>query len=261
VSRYTAIAATAARQTVSARGEVLMRVAFYLALLIIFSRLWEVMDAEGRLGSLGLGAAAFLWYLALTEWITLGTPVLYLAIEEEVRRGDIAYRIARPVSYLWIKISEGFGEMLVRLATLAVTGLCAAWLFAGALPADPRGLLLALPLGLLAATVLLLLQVAIGLSAFWLHEASPVFWILQKFQFVFGGLLLPLDIYPDWLRTICEATPFSALIYGVGRCALAFDPALAVWTALRIVGWGALTFLFVAWLFRRAVKNLEVHGG
>lgn len=257
--RYAVLAAVAARQTLTARGELLARMLFYVALLLVFASLWRAVAADGRLAT--FDAASFLWYLALTEWITLGVPVAYLGIEEEVRRGDIAYRLARPVSYLWTKVGEGAGEGLVRLFFLGLVGTGLAFLLAGRGPADPRGLLLALPLGLLATGVLLLFQVAIGLSAFWLHEAAPVFWIFQKFQFVFGGLMFPLDIYPDWLRTICEWTPFSAVIYGVGRMALGFDPALALRVAGTIVAWGVLTALFTMWLFRRAVRTLEIHGG
>ena len=142
-----------------------------------------------------------LWYLALTEWITVGMPMLYIDIQEDVRRGDVAYKIARPVSYLGTKLAEGAGELVVRLALLGVAGVLAAWILGKGFPADPRGLWLALPVGLLASCVLLLFQAAIGLSSFWVQDAQPVFWIWQKLAFVVGGLIIPLDIYPDWLRT------------------------------------------------------------
>ena len=45
---------------------------------------------------------------------------------------------------------------------------------------------------------------AIGLSAFWIVDTSPVYWIWQKLAFVLGGLLLPLELYPDWLRALAR---------------------------------------------------------
>lgn len=44
---------------------------------------------------------------------------------------------------------------------------------------------------------------------------------MQKMLFLFGGLLLPLEIYPDWMQTIAWATPFPAILYG--PASYAFD--------------------------------------
>ena len=252
--RYVAVLGVAARQTLNARGAIAARSAFYVVVLLIFSRLWGAMSGF-------IGAAEFLWYLALTEWTTLAMPHFYVGIEEDVRRGDIAYRLARPVSYFWAKFAEGMGEVLARLAALAPVGLVAAWSFAGGLPADPRGLLLAVPLSLLAAAVLVLMQIAIGLSAFWFQDASPCHWIVQKLLFVFGGLFIPLDIYPEWMQTIAHCTPFAPLVYGVGRSAFGFDPATAARTALLILAWGVVLLGLVGWLYRRSLRVLNVNGG
>lgn len=252
--RYVAVLGIAARQTLTGRGAIVARSVFYVVVLLIFSRLWGAMRGF-------ITAADFLWYLAVTEWTLLAVPHLYLGIEEDVRRGDIAYRLARPVSYLWAKFAEGMGEALARLAVLTPVGLAAACGFAGGLPADPRGLLLAAPLALLALAVLVLIQIAVGLSAFWLQDASPAYWIVQKLLFVFGGLLLPLDIYPSWMQTVAYGTPFAPLVYGVGRSAFGFDPAAAARNALLIVAWGVALLGFVGWLYRRGLRVLDVNGG
>jgi ABC-2 type transport system permease protein len=208
-----------------------------------------------------VGAAEFVWYLALTEWVVLGTPLLYLAFEEDVRRGDVAYRIARPVSYVGVKLAEGLGESLVRMGLMAVAGFAFAWWFGGGFPADPRGLLLAVPLALLAATLMMLVQAAVGLSAFWLQDGAPVFWIVQKLMFVFGGLMFPLEIYPGWLRAIAAWTPFAPMLHGCGRMAFGFEPWVALEVAAKLLGWGLVLAGLVAWLYRRGLRVLDVNGG
>ena len=256
--RYRAVVGLSARHTFGARGDWIARCIFYVILLLVFSRLWQVV---GDGGLPGIGPVEFLWYLALTEWVILAVPMFYLSIEEEVRRGDIAYLIARPVSYLWMKIAEGLGEVWVRLVVLGITGVCFAWWTSGSLPADPRGLLLAIPLGVLSCCVLILFQVAIGLSVFWLQDGGPVYWVYQKLNFVFGGLFWPLDIYPGWLHDVAMWTPFSALVYGVGRTAFGFEPMTALGTGLKIIAWGFLVYLFVVWLYRKCLRMVNVNGG
>jgi len=252
-----AITALSARHALHQRGEALARTVFYVAILLVFSRLWQALDAGGRLG--GVGAAPYLWYVALTEWALLSMPLLYLDIEEDIRRGDIAYRIARPVSYLWTKYAEGLGNALVKMVVMGGSGGAAAWILTGTPP--PKGLLLSLPLGTLALFVLVLWQTAIGLSAFWVGDAAPLFWIWQKTLFVLGGLMFPLEVYPDWLQRVAYVTPFAPLLHGWARLAFGFDLALAGETALLLVGWGVAGAVIVSWLYRRALVVLDVNGG
>ncbi|HEX5138617.1 MAG TPA: hypothetical protein VFY93_16715 [Planctomycetota bacterium] len=247
--KQVAIVALAARHALHQRGEVLFRGVFYIAILLIFARLWQALGAGG----------SYVWYIALTEWIVLSMPLLSVDIEEDVRRGDVAYAIARPVSYLHVKIAEGLGNGLVRLLILGGLGGLAAWLLTGTPP--PRGLLLSLPLGTLAFSILVLSQAAIGLSAFWIGDTAPLFWIWQKLLFVLGGLMFPIDVYPQWLQRAAYATPFAPLLHGWARLMFDPDPALAARTAALLLFWGAALAVFVAWLYRRALAIMDVNGG
>ncbi len=247
--KQVAIAALAARHALHARGEALARVVFYVAILLIFSRLWH---------ALGSGSA-YVWYIALTEWVMIAMPLLSVDIEEDVRRGDIAYRIARPVSYLWTKVAEGLGNGLVRLLMIGACGGVAAWLLTGTPP--PRGILLSLPLATLSFFLLVLWQAAIGLTAFWIGDTQPLFWIWQKLFFAFGGLLFPLEVYPEWLQRAAYFTPFAPLLHGWARLAFDPDPGLAARTALMLLGWGVALVAFVSWLYRRGLAVLDVNGG
>ena len=42
-------------------------------------------------------------------------------------------------------------------------------------------------------------------------------WIYQKLAFIFGGMLIPLDFYPNWLQSLAKFLPFSSAIYGPAR--------------------------------------------
>lgn len=256
--KYTAVVGLAARHTLRKRADIAGRLFFHAILLLVFSQLWSVLATER---SLPFGAAGFIWYLALTEVIALGVPMFYLTIDDDVRRGDIAYRLAQPGSYVWMKIAEGYGETLVRVALLSVSAVGCGLLFTGGLPDNPRGLLLAIPVVPLAAAVALLLQAVVGMAAFWLQESTPLYWIMQKLLFVFGGLLFPLEIYPQWLRSFCAWTPFAPIFHGCGSLAFSYDPAAAALTALRLLGWGALLVVLVHWLYRRGLRILDVNGG
>jgi ABC-2 type transport system permease protein len=259
VGLYVAFARTAARQELQARGAVVGRIAFLGVIVLVFSRLWEVVLARGAIA--GASRVEFLWYLAITEWVVLSVPPLHLDLESDIRSGEVAARLPRPVSYLGARLAEAAGQMVVRLGLLAPAGFAFAFALAGGFPADVRGLALAAPLGVLSCGLGLAACAAIGLCAFWLADASPVYWIWQKALFVLGGLLLPLEIYPEWLRGVAAWTPFSAMVNGPGRMAFGFDPAAAAIVAAKLSAWGVLAALSLRWLQSRALRALAVNGG
>ena len=248
-AKYGAVALAAARRALAERGAVVGRVVFLGVILFVFSRIWGLLGARGALA--GSAQHDLVWYLAVTEWCVLSLPPVFLAIEADVRSGDVACRLVRPISYVGAQLAEALGETGLRLAVLGPAAALFAFAIAGGPPSDPRGLALAVPLGLLANALAALSLVAIGLSAFWIVDTSPVFWIWQKLLFVLGGLLLPLDLYPEWLRAAARLSPFPAMVFGPGRHALGFAPREALVTALA----GAL----LAWLARRARARLTVN--
>jgi ABC-2 type transport system permease protein len=86
-------------------------------------------------------------------------------------------------------------------------------------------------------------------------------WIYQKFIFILGGFLIPLDFYPNWLQVIAKALPFSAMIYGPAK--LFIQPSwgllgnVMLLQAVWIIGLG--TTLLIS--YRRGIAYLTVNGG
>jgi ABC-2 type transport system permease protein len=263
--KYVAIARTAFWQRLSERAALIGRVSFYCLILLVFSCVWRSIFAAQQPPGAGAEQAAhaagdYVWYLALTEWIMLSQPTIYLDIEADVRSGDIAYQLARPLSYVGGKLAEGMGDLLLRMLTLAPFGLLFARLFSGQW-ADGRGLALAALVGLAAASVLLLCYAAIGLCAFWLHDCTPVYLVWQKLMFVLGGLMLPLSIYPTWLQALAQRLPFASVLNGPGQLVLAPDPGRALELLLKLGAWLALAALLVFALERRGRHAIELAGG
>lgn len=257
--KYLAFSRIAFQQELAARGAVIGRFVFYGLILLIFSHLWAVVyehESLSRADSIDM-----LWYLALTEWIVLSVPLAYADIERDVKSGDIAYMLGRPVSYLNMKLFEAFGMLALRMLVLGCAGILMARVFSGGFPSHPTGLLLAVPLCFLAGLLATVTFTAIGFSAFWLQEATPVYWVWQKMSFVFGGLILPLSIYPAWLQKVALATPFSYFLYRPAHAVVQADPAEALRTLLGQLAWGVVAVATLKALYARGQKILQVNGG
>ena len=259
LGKYLAIAALSARQRLEERAALWGRVLFYFIILFIFARLWAALLGAPSSGH-GPGASRFVWYLAVTEWIMLSQPLLHFDIEAEIRAGDVGHQLSRPVSYVAAKLAENAGEVAIRLLVLGASGLIFARLLAGEWP-EPGGLLLAALAGVVSSAVMSLAYAAIGLSALWLYDTTSLYLIWQKLCFVLGGLMLPLSIYPPWLRVIAAHSPFAALLFGPGQLVLDATPSRALDSALGLVGWGLCFALLLVALERRAVRAVTRNGG
>lgn len=254
---YLAAARLAARDQTSGVAEAVGRATFLAVLLVIFSSLWHHVS----FGDADADPRRLLWYLAITEWVFLSVPSVHLTLERDVRTGDVAYRLPRPVSYLGTRVAEAVGVGLVRLGLLGVVAVGLTSLLAGGLPPRPAALLLALPLGALALLLGILAQTAVGATAPWVDDVSPIYWLWQKSAFVLGGLIVPLHLYPGWLRDLVAWTPFAVLLNGPARAAFAPGLDEVARTAGLLLGWCAAAGAAAVALHRRGLRSLGVHGG
>ena len=54
----------------------------------------------------------------------------------------------------------------------------------------------------------------VGLSAFWLEDTSGLYLIYTRLTMILGGMLIPLDLFPGWLKNLVVYLPFPYLVWG-----------------------------------------------
>jgi ABC-2 type transport system permease protein len=256
--KYWAFAKIAAREAATDRGDLYGRSLFFVVILGVFAALWRAVAESGM--PLGATPSQMVWYLAASEWILLSAPARHLDIQEEVRRGDVAYQLPRPVAYPRATLAQCLGMLAVRAPVLGAVALGCAFAFTGSWP-PLRALLWLVPFGLLAALALAELYVALGLVSFWLTDATPLYWVAGKLLFILGGLMLPLELYPHWLQVIARCTPFPSLLAGPAGFVLRSPDASAWPLAANLLMWVAVLFGIVELLFWRATRSLQLNGG
>ena len=173
----------------------------------------------------GLDAAHMLWYLTVTEIITLAPGFPGRLFEVEIQSGDVAAGLFRPVPVGLARLAEWSGATLYRMAVMSVGAFAAAYTFSGEWPFALTTLPVVIAAAVLGCAMILLFNLQLGYATAWFGACAPLYWIWQKLMFIGGGLLVPLTLYPETARLIAEATPFAAILYAPGS--LVFDPATA----------------------------------
>jgi ABC-2 type transport system permease protein len=256
--KYLAFAWIAAAEGRRDRAELYGRMVFFVVIIGVFSSLWRATREAGL--AIAADPRSLVWYLAGTEWILLSAPLIHVDVQESLRRGDVACQLGRPVSYVGATFAQGLGLVLSRSPLLAATAFLCAFAFTGWVP--PWQTLAAVALfGSIATALLTALHLAIGLLAFWLGEVTPVFWVWQKLLFVFGGLMLPIRLYPPIMRRLASLTPFPDILAGPASFVLDGESVRMDVLAARLAMWSVVTTLVVVWMYARARRDLEVNGG
>ncbi|MEY2434298.1 MAG: viologen exporter family transport system permease protein [Acidimicrobiaceae bacterium] len=249
---------TAAQRVLAERGGLVVAVGFYIAVVAVLAGLWRVAaDANG--GSVaGYSAIALTWYIVTSEACTVALNIRMIDdIGRDISSGAVAVELLRPASVLGVRVSAEIGRALPRLAAIATTGAVLATITAGG-PPQPSALVLAVPSLVLAIACNIVTQHAFAASAFWFRDAGSAWFLYQKLVFVLGGMLIPLELLPNWLHTTASVLPFQAMSYIPARLASGhFEPALL----LEQVGWLAVLWLAASAAFRSGERRLQVVGG
>jgi ABC-2 type transport system permease protein len=232
---------------------------FLITCLIIFAHLWKI--AAAKTGVVDLDPAQLLWYIAFNEWILVSLPDTQDEMEQDLRSGRLAYLLPRPISYLGATFAEAVGTLTVNLLILGLVTFLFTWFQAGGIPFPPSGFIVTVILGFAAGLVSILFQMLIGLSAFWIQEVSPFYWVWEKLLFMFGGLMLPLAVYPQWMQTAAQFTPFPAILGQRSALAINFDFVSIFYVSASLVAWGALGILCLLFLYRKGLSILNIEGG
>jgi ABC-2 type transport system permease protein len=232
---------------------------FLITCLIIFAHLWQI--AAAKAGVTYFRPEQLLWYIAFNEWVLISIPSIQEDMEQDLHSGRLAYLLPRPISYLGSTFSEAAGNFSANLLVLGGGTFIFTWLQSGELPFHFTGLTVAIILGFIAGLIAILFQMMIGLSAFWLQEVTPFFWIWEKLLFMLGGLILPLAAYPQWMQKLASFTPFPAILGYRSALALNYSLHDVLMLTLILVGWSLVGLIGLTFIFRKGLRILNVEGG
>ncbi|MBL0389295.1 ABC-2 family transporter protein [Tumebacillus sp. ITR2] len=261
LAKYTAVGKITVRNNLAYLYDYLIRSLFLLVILYIFAQLWRVTyEGVGTPTISGYSFEQLLWYLVFAEAMVLSSPRLARRIEDEVKKGDVAYQLTRPVSYLLFQYATYMGEAYVLLPVhLLVGGVLGTTMFG--VPHFGWGWLGFLLVSVGAFTINFLLNMILALFSFWIEETRGLEFVYYKIVFTLGGMLLPLEMFGGTIREVADWLPFQTVVYFPSKMAVQFDASLIG----RMLGvqalWAIVLTLCLTLLYRKGVKKLNVNGG
>jgi ABC-2 type transport system permease protein len=240
----------------------LLRGVMIATFMFVFASLWSTVYAVGGSGEIaGFRLSQVIWYLAMTETVILSGSRIFDEISAAVKSGDVAYSLVRPYSYLGYQIAHSIGMSLPRVGLNFCVAALVVFPFVRCVETSVPGVLGFVLLAALALLLDAMIAVLIGLAAFFVEEVRPIHWIYSKLLMSVGGMFLPLDMFPEWLREISDWLPFQLIIYAPARTFVDFDGTFLLRALAGHTVYLTATGAVLALTWRYGKRRIVAHGG
>jgi ABC-2 type transport system permease protein len=262
LAKYLAVFRINLLQQLAYGGEALARSLSMMLFMVVFTALWSTAyGVSGRSELGGFTLSGIIWYLAMTETLMLARARTHIDIGEAVKSGDIAYTLNKPYSYPLFQWANTVGTSLVRFVINFFVGVATVLVLTRTVEGSLPGFLGFVVLALLSLVLDAGISVLIGMCAFVIEEVRPLDWMYQKLVFTIGGMFIPLDVFPDWLRAVSSLLPFKYLVYAPARTFVRFDPNFFVESLAGISLYIVVLYAAIYVLYARGARRLAVNGG
>jgi ABC-2 type transport system permease protein len=232
---------------------------------LVMLALWSEVAREGADGTIGqFGEKQFVAYFLATLVVRIltGSWVVW-EMNTDIRQGDLAMRLLRPIHPFLAYAADNVAALPLRaLLTLPVVLLASVWVGAGHVTTDVVHGLIAL-VGIFGAWALVFSAMLVfgSLGLFW-ESSLALYDLWLGLFFVFSGYLMPLSLFPGWLRALSWWLPFRYTLAFPVETMLGLE---SIGQAVRslVVQWayvaGFLGTALVVW--RRGLVRYAAYGG
>lgn len=159
----------------------------------------------------GLTITNTLSYICISQAILMVVPQWgFLGVEEDIRSGQIAIYLSRPVNYfysiLFKKLGTSLFYLFYRTLPLMAIGAWAGFLNLNFSLLNILSFIISL---FLAAWIAITLNFLVEVSAFWLESSRGLKMLMMGFLNFMSGLVIPIAFFPDNFKKISSYLPFE----------------------------------------------------
>jgi ABC-2 type transport system permease protein len=228
-----------------------------LVLILVYVNIYKIAPSAGNI----LPYKSALWSMGGYFFaLAFSTRRLFSYLSQLIYTGDIEIYLTRPLNVIVFNAAKIIGENLIQTTITGVT-IVAVLLFTVGAPENLSFALILWGIVVLALGLVVdfIIAAIIGLSAFWLENATPIYRIVDKFILILGGSYVPVAFFPEILKNISLYSPFGATRY----IAYLFYPDFLdrpfLYVSLQLF-WIIVLAVVMVSLYAKGQKHLSVNG-
>lgn len=265
MTKYFSVFKTSLRQETKTFADLLTSIISFAVIIYIFKMLWDFIYGGNGGGQLiyGYSLNMMIWYMIMAEILMYSVRATNVtkAFSNDIKSGKIAYQLNKPYNYYAYQVFSQSAIFIWKLIFLVPTGIIVGLLLLGSIENFSFIYIIPILFSLFLATFLTtIIYGTVGLLAFWIEEATPFTWIIQKIQMILG-LFFPPEFFPFWLQPIIIYSPIYAMMSGPCKLLVDFSWDLFLQVSISQISYIILFVAIGLILYKFGIKKVNVNGG
>lgn len=202
-------------------------------------------------------------YYVLMPIITMLTGAwsgVFLA--EKIKSGRLNLLLIKPVTHLLFEASNNLAEKIVKFTILVPGVIILIFVFPFSINPSIINVVSLIVATILALVLNFTLELIMGYVGFWFEDISGILNLKDIGEYTFGGLLVPVFLFPETIRQIAYLLPFRytrAFAIEIISGALSTNQIIEGLTIQ--FAWVALACLTAQFLWKQGVRKYGAFGG
>ncbi|MEM7275583.1 MAG: ABC-2 family transporter protein [Actinomycetota bacterium] len=212
----------------------------------------------------GMTTVELTTYAFVTQGFIMVTGVFGdTELADRIRTGDIVIDLYRPADLQWWWLSTWLGRAAFQAMARGIPPVLLGALTFDVRWPDPWWHWLPFALSMVLASIVGFgLRFISNLSAFWLLDNRGTDQMVTFVVMFFGGLYLPIALFPGPLEAVARALPFASMIQLPAEVFLGrYDGAGLAWVLAQQALWAVALLLAGRALLGMATRRVVVQGG
>lgn len=178
----------------------------------------------------------------------------------DIKQGELMRELLKPYSYFAMRLIAETPWRALQTSYAVITVLMVSYLLKAPIEVshDLRIIFLAVLIAANAFFISFLFKMIVGFTAFWMTNIDSVLEVNDVLLFGLSGLVMPINLFPQWMQTLAHFTPYPYILYypisafiGVHNSAELFN------IMLQQFGWIAGLLILISVMWNRGLKKFS----
>lgn len=184
-------------------------------------------------------------------------------LSQNIKNGNVAIELMRPYDMIFKLFAMDIGSKIMYFFQGTIPIVLIAYFFLDLnAPSSVGTILLFIVSGIFGIWIGTFFDFLVGVLAFWTVNVWGVRVLKESLIVFFSGALVPITLFPDWLRTITEFLPFQAMVFLPVSIYSGLITGTEAYMAIGIqLFWLVFLYALVRVIWAQALKQITIFGG
>lgn len=240
--------------------------------LLITIFMWKaVFHMNGSIDQYSFPSMVLYIFVVNTVFDLISTNNMSDRVSNEIRSGQLSVYLMRPFPHVLALFADLCGRQLTKIPMLLILNGLVGGIILYYANSGGEGLNISIS----AETVCLFLifimfsfiwnyifDYLLGLIGFWIDNPWILFYIKGHVTAIFCGLIIPLNLFPHWLRDVLDYLPFQYYVYFPYQVLTGHISAYSYVSNLSLfMGWIAVMMLVMRLVWKKSIYRFAAAGG